>query len=164
MSVGPEGEVNVKPLPNQKWRRSIYAQYRRTEIPTLLDTFDYPQMGPNCFERTVSTVSPQALLLLNNQQIRELSKSLAAEIEKETTIAVTDPATHPATQELTDDWNEKIELTYQKVMSRLPTPNEQEIGRESLTALSKQWNGDEQKAFETYCHVLINSASFLYID
>lgn len=164
VSVGPEGEVNVKPLPNQKWRRSIYAQYRRTEIPTLLDTFDYPQMGPNCFERTVSTVSPQALLLLNNQQIRELSKSLAAEIEKETTIAVTDPATHPATQELTDDWNEKIELTYQKVMSRLPTPNEQEIGRESLTALSKQWNGDEQKAFETYCHVLINSASFLYID
>ena len=121
VSVGPEGEVNVKPLPNQKWRRSIYAQYRRTEIPTLLDTFDYPQMGPNCFERTVSTVSSQALLLLNNQQIRELSKSLAAEIGKETTIAVTDfPATHPATQELTDDWNEKIELTV-LVMSRLPT-------------------------------------------
>ena len=41
---------------NGGWRRSIYLQYRRTEIPTMMDTFDYPEMGPNCFARSVSTV------------------------------------------------------------------------------------------------------------
>ena len=66
--VSQEGEVSIKPNSNGQWRRSIYAQYRRTEIPSMLDTFDYPQMGPNCFERSVSVVSPQALLLLNNRQ------------------------------------------------------------------------------------------------
>ena len=42
------------------WRRSIYVLQRRTKIPTLLENFDSPQMGPNCLQRNESIVAPQA--------------------------------------------------------------------------------------------------------
>ncbi len=61
VSVNRDGLVSVNPTDGGGWRRSVYLQYRRTEIPTMMDTFDYPQMGPNCVARNVSTVSPQSL-------------------------------------------------------------------------------------------------------
>ena len=65
------------------FRRSIYVQQRRTEIPTVLDNFDLPPMSPNCSERTESTVSLQALYLLNNGLVHQLAESAAARIKNE---------------------------------------------------------------------------------
>ncbi|MEZ6044209.1 MAG: DUF1553 domain-containing protein [Planctomycetaceae bacterium] len=42
------------------WRRSIYVLQRRTQVPTILENFDYPQMGPNCISRKTSLVPTQA--------------------------------------------------------------------------------------------------------
>src|SRR5690606_28644998 len=44
VSVDRDGLVSVDGSTEGGWRRSIYLQYRRTEIPTLMDTFDYPEM------------------------------------------------------------------------------------------------------------------------
>ena len=55
--VDRSGEVRVKQFSDRGWRRSIYSQYRRTKIPSMMATFDYPEMGPNCVSRSVSTVS-----------------------------------------------------------------------------------------------------------
>ena len=170
VEVDPSGEVRIKPTPAGLWRRSLYAQYRRTEIPTLLDTFDYPQMGPNCFERSVSTVSPQALLLLNNRQIRDLAKHLAIRLQNMTQVTVTPLTKSASAPELSGqteqnrDWTRVIELAYQVVLSRSPSSKELELGSSSISELMRQWNGNKQKALESYCHVLLNSASFLYID
>ena len=62
-------------------RRSVYLQYRRTEIPSLMATFDYPEMGPNCIDRSISTVSPQSLMLMNNDHIRYLASEFAARVK-----------------------------------------------------------------------------------
>ena len=78
VSVNRDGLVSVNPTDGGGWRRSVYLQYRRTEIPTMMDTFDYPQMGPNCVARNVSTVSPQSLMLMNNGHIHELAQAFAA--------------------------------------------------------------------------------------
>jgi len=202
VQVDREGEVRIKPTPDQQFRRSVYAQYRRTEIPTLLDTFDYPKMGPNCFERSVSTVSPQALLLLNNRRIHELAKSFSARLhriredarasnegadidqvirkqpdgnllkEKATSSQASTSNTASATTDRQNVASVKeaathqhlITLAYQLAMSRSPNPEELRLGLESIEALTKQWNGDETKALQSYCHALLNSASFLYID
>ena len=93
VSVDQDGLVSVDPTDDNRWRRSIYVQYRRTEIPSMLDTFDYPEMGPNCLARSVSTASPQSLMLMNNQHVRELAASLLAlkprsRMEIQTTPAV----------------------------------------------------------------------------
>ena len=81
VSVNHDGLVSANATPEGRWRRSVYLQYRRTEIPSIMATFDYPDMGPNCVSRTVSTVSPQSLMLMNNEHVRELAASFAARVK-----------------------------------------------------------------------------------
>src|SRR5207253_4276200 len=64
-------------------RRSIYLQQRRATVHTMLDLFDYPQMGPNCSQRGNTAVATQALFLLNNTLIRRLADALAERVRKE---------------------------------------------------------------------------------
>ncbi|MDB4676692.1 PSD1 and planctomycete cytochrome C domain-containing protein [bacterium] len=164
VSVSSEGEVSIKPTDTSKWRRSLYAQYRRTEIPTMLDTFDYPQMGPNCLERSVSNVSPQSLLMLNNRQVRELAASLAHRVQSllsEKTGKADDPTKN---QHPEDQYNLLIDLTYQITLSRSPTLQEKTLGRETLKHLHNRLSGNLSLALESYCHAIMNSASFLYVD
>ena len=93
---GPPAAVQVRPdglvtaIPTAKgWRRSIYVQQRRSNIPTILENFDFPAMTPNCVDRVDSTVSTQALHLMNNGMLDELSESLAKRVMAE---AGDDPA------------------------------------------------------------------------
>ena len=141
------------------WRRSIYIEQRRTEIPTILDNFDLPPMSPNCVERPESTVSLQALYLMNNGMVQELSDSLAARVRKD---AGSDP-------------QKQIELVYWLTLSRGPTPEESKDCLESLLKLRRLERKDpkgepvmddvaEQRALAKICHTLFNSAAFIYID
>lgn len=152
VSVDRNGQVRVVPTVEGRWRRSVYAQFRRTEIPTFLATYDYPVMGPNCIERSVSTVSLQSLLMMNNGHIRELAAAVAARVER-----LQEDSGIPAVERL-------IDTAYQLVLSRLPRDDERQTGTVALEELIEQWNGNRHAALETYCHVLLNSAAFLYVD
>ena len=152
VEIGRDGLVLVKSRESGNWRRSLYALHRRTEMPTMLETFDYPAMGPNCVERSISTVSPQALYLLNNARVRELASSLAAMVESRCDGETGDPV------------RARIEAAYPIVFGRLPSAEERAAGVEALRALEREWSGDEDRALETFCHTLLNSAAFAYID
>jgi hypothetical protein len=149
VSVDREGLVSINPTGTGNWRRSIYAQYRRTEIPTMMGTFDYPEMGPNCVNRTVSIISPQSLMLLNNSEVRELATSFAKRVRLGASSAT--------------EADELIETVYRLGISRSPNPSEREIGIQSLAQLRAAW-GDDARALETYCHTVLNSAAFIYVD
>lgn len=153
VTVDHEGLVSVNPTADGRWRRSIYLQYRRTEIPTMMDTFDYPEMGPNCLTRSVSTVSPQSLMLMNNEHIRDLAKALAARVDQ----LVDDQST-------VDDFGTKIDTVYALALSRQPSGEERHLGISTLQTLDAAWQGKPLAALETYCHTILNSAAFLYID
>ena len=147
------------------WRRSIYVQQRRTQIPTILDNFDLPQMGPNCIERGESTVAPQALHLLNNQMVHELSLAFADRIYLESG----------------PDTDRQVQQVYRTALARNPTTKELKLATDSLERLSQIWrnrlrsaeskvsaNAIQEKAtrraLANLCHAIMNSASFLYID
>lgn len=147
ISVNRNGLVSIKPTPDGRWRRSIYAQYRRTEIPSVMSAFDYPVMGPNCVSRTVSNVSPQALLMMNNDHIRNLSTAFAKRVASK--------ESEPSRQ---------IELVYQTALSRNPSDEERQLGADTLSELIARWNGNQLAALETYCHTILNTAAFTYID
>ena len=147
-----DGLVSVNLTSRGGWRRSIYVQHRRTQMPTILETFDYPEMGPNCLVRSVSTVSPQSLLMKNNAHVHELSRSLAQRIHAQLEHAET----------ATSD--DRISLAFQLALNRLPSPAELEISRQALEEFRLAWNTDEHQALISYCHTLLNSAAFLYID
>lgn len=140
-------------------RRSIYILQRRTQIPTLLQNFDLPVMNPNCIERPVSTVAPQALHLMNNGMVHDLAEQFARRVARE---AGTDPAA-------------RIERVFQLALGRRPTPEERSAAEQALDRLITDWRkSDTQKAIDddqtrlqalaNICHALLNSAAFLYID
>ncbi len=135
------------------WRRSIYVRQRRTQIPTLLETFDLPQMNPNCVDRINSTVAAQALFLRNNALVNELAAAFAERVEKTA-------GARPAQQ---------LETVYRVALSRPPTSEEQTLGVQALIDLAEQWaqagsTAPERQALTAYCHTILNSAAFLYID
>jgi len=157
-----DGLVTSKPG-KSGWRRSIYVQHRRTQMPTILENFDRPQMIPNCITRPTSTVSSQALHLMNNQMIRDLAEKFALRIEGETQAHGQRPV-GPA---------RKIERIYQIALSRPPTDEERNLGVETLQKLTVAWSNalktadkDEpaHRALSNVCHTIINSAAFLYVD
>jgi hypothetical protein len=140
------------------FRRSIYVQQRRTEIPTVLDNFDLPTMSPNCSERTESTVSLQALYLLNNGMVQQLADSTAARIKKEAG----------------EDIGKQIVTLYWRALSRGPSEEEKKLALEAITKIQQaELHSSPQKlseseaqtaAFSKLCHTIFNSAAFLYID
>jgi hypothetical protein len=58
-------------------RRSIYARVRRSQPVGMLQTFDAPVMSVNCDVRTVSTVAPQSLMMLNGEFVLEQAGRVA---------------------------------------------------------------------------------------
>ena len=149
----------VVPIETDKgWRRSIYVEQRRTEIPTILDNFDLPPMSPNCVERQESTVSLQALYLMNNGMVRQLADSLASRVGHEAGV----------------DPQKQVETVYWLALSRPPSAEERKDSLDALAKLrklEKNANGDpvtddiaDQRALATLCHTVFNSASFIYID
>jgi hypothetical protein len=75
--------VSVTPLGDQEFRRSLYAQVRRSLPLNMLDTFDAPPMKPNCDARAISTVAPQSLLLMNDPFMLGQAKEMAARVQRE---------------------------------------------------------------------------------
>jgi hypothetical protein len=142
------------------WRRLIYVRQTRKQLPTHLENFDYPQMNPNCIDRYHSTVAPQALHLMNNGMVEQLALFFAQRVHRE---AGDSPA-------------QQIERAYWIALSRPPTREEQQLGREVLRQLTDQWalhlgiaerpdrSAAGMRALATYCHALVNSAGFLYVD
>jgi Protein of unknown function (DUF1553)/Protein of unknown function (DUF1549)/Planctomycete cytochrome C len=78
----PSGKVVS--LGSTEFRRSIYVEARRSMPLAMLQTFDEPLMAPNCERRASSTVSPQALFMMNSSFVEEQAEAMAARIEKET--------------------------------------------------------------------------------
>ncbi len=145
------------------WRRSIYLRQQRKQIATLLESFDLPQMNPNCIERRDSTVVTQALHMLNDGMVRGLAAHFAERVERD---AGSDPA-------------RQVERVYLIALSRLPSDDESELGRSALARLTDAWakqpardpaagqaKPDEagHRALATFCHTVMNCAEFLYAD
>jgi hypothetical protein len=64
-------------LGEDEFRRSLYVQSRRSMPLSFLESFDVPDMRPNCTLRNSSTVAPQALLMMNSDFVVQRSADLA---------------------------------------------------------------------------------------
>jgi cytochrome c553 len=158
MDVREDGLVTAKST-SRGSRRSIFVLHRRTKLPTILENFDSPQMGPNCLERGVSIVAPQALHLLNNAAVKELADRFAERIEREVGA----------------DRDAQIVRIHEIAYAAAPTEEELHLARQSLDRLTQAWretlgaveNAEKeaaQRALRNYCHAVLNSAAFMYID
>ena len=155
LEVRADGLVRVKGT-SKGWRRSIYALQRRKNPISLLEAFDLPQMSPNCVSRSVSTVATQALHLLNDARVRELAGSFAERVRADAG----------------EDAAAQVERACLLALGRSPAWEERRAAVETLARLQERWStepgvdpaGARSRALADYCHALLNSAAFLYID
>jgi Protein of unknown function (DUF1553) len=79
-----EDMVGQGNAPDDKPRRSIYLQMRRTKPVAFLASFDAPTAELNCDRRAGTTSAPQALMLMNSDFILKQAGYFAARVRKDT--------------------------------------------------------------------------------
>ncbi len=152
-----DGLMTAQPSGEDAWRRSLYVRQRRKEIPTILETFDLPQMNPNCQTRANSTVAQQALHLMNDPLVRKLGGRFGERVRAESADDVM-----------------RIQFAYLTAFGRDPSQQELAASQESLSQLRAATRpkptsqsgsaNDDEAAWTLFCHTLFNAAEFLYID
>ena len=91
-------------------------------------------------------------MLMNNDHVRQLAASFAARVEA--TYKAGKPGNLPGV----------VDTVYQLALSRLPGDEERQLGVDTLIELRESWPENPKAALETYCHTILNSGAFLYID
>ncbi len=161
VSISNDKEVTIKPT-KAGYRRSIYTLRRRQTPVSLMDAFDQPAMTPNCTERRQSNVATQALHMFNGSMTWELSTYMAGRV----------------IDDADGDREKEIELVYLRAYGRPATAAEKQLGRDAIANFRQQWparlatDANEAPrsatanwlAVANYCHAILNSAEFSFID
>lgn len=132
--------VNVKDGPDT-WRRSIYVFMRRSMRVPFFEVFDVPDGMQSRGVRELTTVPTQALMLMNNQFVRDQASHFSNRIRK----AVGN-----------DNLKHIVEEAYWLALSRSPTDEELSSSVELLST--------EGQSLENFCHILFTLNEFCYVD
>lgn len=156
----------IIPMNGDEFRRSIYVQARRSRPLEMFATFDAPVMEPSCDARSVTTVSPQSLLLMNSSTMRVHARQFA----------------HRVQRDAGEDRSEQIRLAWKLVHSRAPSESDVQQSVEFVQAQTEFYKanptpldtdaGTPEKGpgdpallgLTALCHALMSANGLLYID
>lgn len=71
-------------------RRSIYFTVKRSKLVPMMQVFDGPDALSGIADRPTTTIAPQALMLMNNPNVRSYAKSFARRIAPDAKTSVED--------------------------------------------------------------------------
>ena len=138
-------------------RRTIETRIIRNARDPFLDAFDAPDGTGATSRRDTTTTSTQALLLINGGWSLARAEALAARLER---VEPDSTGGRP-----------RIITAYRLTLGRLPQPEEIEeastfLDRQARTTPIRQFpsHRDDHAALVDFCHVLLNSNEFLYVD
>ncbi len=161
IDIRPDKEVVAKPS-KDGFRRAVYILHRRQTPVSLMDAFDQPSMTPNCTERRRSNVATQALHMMNGSMSWDIARYMAGRVIDEAGL---DPA-------------KQVEAVYLRAYARRPSAAETDLALTAIAEFAKQWplrlaadNSDAPRTtnaqwlgLANYCHAILNSAEFSFID
>lgn len=128
-------------------RRSIYFRIQRSQLIPSLQVFDWPDTLTSASARTTTTVSPQALLFLNNPNVRSAANAFAEKVKPHAEKSLASGI----------DW------AYRAALGRLPSKEESEAGLDFLNRRGAK-DGKLDKALQEYALVLFSLNEFIYVD
>ncbi len=146
----PDKTIDLK---GQENRRSVYIQVRRSRVLSLFNAFDAPAMEPACAKRPVSTVAPQALIFMNHDFILAQSLAMAQRL----------------VQAHRDQPDLQVALAWELALCREPKAEDMARAKTYLAAQTAVFAGQKDPApavtaLASYCHALLSSNGFLYVD
>jgi hypothetical protein len=145
-------------------RRAVYLKAYRNAHDPVLDSFDAPDGFLSMAVRNVSTTATQSLLMVNSAWTLARAQAMAARLEAEGL----------------PDVNQRIDRVFELALGRPASDIERAEATQFLreqAGRSGVWNAeaeDEHSAgwedvvptevWVDFCHVLMNSSEFLYVD
>ncbi|MCI0660816.1 MAG: PSD1 and planctomycete cytochrome C domain-containing protein [Acidobacteria bacterium] len=148
----PRWPLDAKEGPDV-WRRSVYIFVKRSVLLPLIEVFDCPATTVTSPVRSVSTVSPQALALMNNEFVLGQAGYFAERVEREGGSAR----------------KGQIARAFKIALGRSPSGKEIEWASSFLNTQTKGYQQRKHDrpgfaALRDFCHAIINLNEFLYVD
>jgi hypothetical protein len=160
-------------------RRSIYVYVKRNLRYPLFEAFDMPDTHESCPRREVTTTPTQALMLMNSDVVLDLAQSFAGRLLRRAPAKRVDPPSAGS-----DRLAAMVERAYHLAFGRRPDAAERQLAREFLdrdTLLAQRRLTRKQSlalpqpaapgedaaagaALVDFCHTLLNTNEFIYID
>lgn len=154
-----DGEVIV-PVGQDQNRRSIYVRLLRLNPETMLEVFDQPTISVNCTERSTSTVSTQALTLLNSDAMARAAAAFASRVHAE-------QPDDPVGRAVLTAFSREASSTDRKFLSNfLDSQTSRYLNEhaEPIRQKSEVIAAARQKALADLCHMLMSANEFVYVD
>jgi len=124
-------------------RRAIYLKVLRNKQDATLDVFDVPDGQFSSPIRNVTTTPTQSLFMINGPWMMLRAKALARRLDDSSATL-----------------DERVTAAYRAAFGREPATAEMRAALDFLQ--SSTATGDD--ALVDFCHVLLNSNEFLYVD
>ena len=119
-------------------RRGIYVAVKRSMPFPFFETFNSVNSPTSCGERDNTIVSPQALLMMNGEVTDQLAQAFQDRLMEQSE----------------GDPDRMIEQAWMHLYGRAPREEERAFTKEFL----------EDADLDTWCHALLNSNEFIYIQ
>lgn len=133
-------------------RRSIYFFVKRSKLVSMMTVFDAPDALQGISQRSVTTVAPQALFLLNSPVVQDAVRAFADELTRRS-----------------DTLEGQLRTAYEIAMSRSPSGRELEAGIKFVAEQAASYQGFQEEgaakqALADFCQILVSLNEFIYID
>jgi hypothetical protein len=158
----------VEKDPAEASRRSVYVFVKRVLMYPMLDAFDAPNAQESCPRRFSTVVPSQALTVMNDKYILDWSRALAGRV-------LNDGGLEP---------DQQIERAYRIALSRPPKDDERRsvsefLGKQSAVIADRLTRQEpvllpdnlpagtdpaKAAAFVDFCHALMSSNEFMYVN
>jgi len=127
-------------------RRSVYVFVKRVLTYPMFEAFDAPNAQESCPRRFATVVPSQALAVMNDHLVLDWSQSLAGRVLNDSGLNA----------------QQQIDRAYRLALSRPPKSEEST----QVAAFLKTQTAlvGEKQAFADFCHVLLSSNEFMYVN
>lgn len=134
-------------------RRSLYLPVIRNNLYELFQLLDFPDAAVSNGDRAVTTIAPQALMMLNSEFVMQSADALAARL-----LAQVDPV------------DQRLTSLYSIALGRQPTNEERQADQSLLHQLEQTFAPRftdpvqrTRRSWSVLCQVILASNEFLYV-
>ncbi|MDF1745539.1 MAG: DUF1553 domain-containing protein [Gimesia sp.] len=127
--------------------RSVYIPVFRNRLHDLLAIFDFPDPNLSLGRRNTSTLSTQALFLMNNPFVTEHSQNIAQRL----------------IDEFPEDQSARIGALFRTTLGRLPDSSEKADAKRYLNQAQSTGDQTELETWSVFCQTIIACIDFRYI-
>ncbi len=149
---GTDGENSSGRLslnPETVKRRTVYLPLRRSNLPTLLNLYDFGDATTVNGKRALTNVAPQALFMMNSEFVTERAKNVTAALLENKTLSDQD----------------RMQEIFIKALNRQPLPEEVDAAFTYMSRFNEKFHpADNAAAWQSFFHILLTSNEFIYVE